>query len=93
MAFFGWGWIILTLAGVIAAGIAIYLYTAHKPVKPYYWIILIAGLIVAIIGVLIGVYQYEEKIVWVKQEHLRYEEEKPNYVRSYNYEHVYHYES
>ena len=90
MGFFGFGWIILTLAGVIAAGIAIFFYTARKPVEWWYWLLLISGLIIAIIGVLIGVYQYEEKVAWVKQEHLRYEEERPNYVRGYKYNHVYH---
>lgn len=93
MGFFSFGWFIITLVGLIGTGVAIYLYTVRKPVEWWVWALLILGLVVAIIGVLIGVYQYEEKIAWVKQENLRYEETKPDYLRGYNlqgYKHIYH---
>lgn len=70
MGFFSGGWIFITILGTLIAAASILIYTIKKPVEWWVWGLLIGGLIVAIIGLLIGVVQYEEEVAFIKKEHL-----------------------
>ena len=70
MGFFSGGWIFVTILGAIIAAAAVVIYTVKKPVEWYTWALLIGGLVLAIIGLLIGVIQYEEEVALIKKEHL-----------------------
>lgn len=60
MSFFTSAWFWLAVIGIILVIVAIVLYTTRKPVEWWVWAILIAGVILAVLAVIIGVVQREK---------------------------------